>query len=383
MVNLLISFQKCDIRPTWAEVNTANIASNLKYIKGLLPQDTQIMAVVKANAYGHGAVECAMVALENGASYLGVSIMEEGIELRRAGIAAPILILGHIFPWNAREAVKLGLTCMVATLDLAESLSSAAMSLGKKAKVHVKVDTGMGRIGLSPEEVLNFVTMIYKLPGLEIEGICSHLGTVDSDRDLALKQIEKFEDLMSNLENNGYFIPVRHIANSAAAMTVPQASMNMVRVGMAMYGLSYTGTSIAGPELKPALAFKTCVEYVKEVQEGSTIGYNASYISGREQIVTLPVGYADGYPRLLSNKGKVLINGEKFKVVGKVCMDQMMVSVPIDFKVDIGDEVVLIGDQKGKTIHAEDLALDVGTINYEIVCRITTRVPRVYINKFA
>jgi len=292
------------------------------------------------------------------------------------------LIFRHIFPWNAEQAVKFDLTCMIATFELAESLSNAAISLGKKAKVHIKIDTGMGRIGLSIDESLDFVRKVSKFSAIELEGVCSHLGTVNNDMNFALEQIEKFEKLMSKLEKNGYFIPIRHIANSAAAITIPSASMNMVRIGMAMYGLSYTGVNVSGPELKPALAFKTCVEYVKEVQKGTFIGYDASYVSEREQIITLPVGYADGYPRLLSNKGKVLINGKEFNIVGKVCMDQMMVSVPIGVKVSIGDEVVLIGTQRDKKICAEDLALSVGTISYEIICRITSRVPRVYINEF-
>jgi alanine racemase len=362
-------------------VNTANIGKNIRRIKAGLPPGTDVMAVVKADAYGHGAVPVAIAALESGASCLGVALVEEGVTLRRAGIAAPILFLGALFPFQAQDVLRYGITATVASYESASDLSLAAVAQGKKAKVHVKVDTGMGRLGLPPSAIPGFLRRVSRLPGLEVEGIFTHLASAESDPEMTRRQLEVFTGLLEVLEREGFEIPIRHAANSAAALSVPEAVFDIVRVGIAMYGLSPSGTTPPGPDLLPALSFRTRVSYLKLVPEGSTIGYGATYrSSGQEVIATLPVGYADGYPRALSGKGQVLLGGERRPVVGRVCMDQIMVSLPPDAAVEVGDEAVLIGTQGNETIYAEDLARVAGTINYEIVCGLSKRVPRVYVS---
>lgn len=368
------------MRPTWVEVNTRSIARNLRHIKSALPADTQILAVVKADGYGHGAAPIAIRALEEGVSFLGVALVEEGVALRRAGIAAPVLFMESPFPWQALDLVKYGLTATVASYESADMLSDAAVVLGKKARVHIKVDTGMGRLGLSPTATVGLVRHVAKLPGIEIEGIFTHLACAESDLDMTHRQLEQFDDVESKLSAEGYDIPIRHVANSAAALSLPETFYDMVRVGGIMYGLSPLGTTAPSEPWTPALSFHTRVSYIKLVGPQTPISYGASYVtSGPELIATLPVGYADGYPRALSNVGEVLIAGERRPIVGRVCMDQVMVSLPPDAEVKVGDEVVLIGAQGEERIFAEEIARAAGTIGYEIVCAISKRVPRVYV----
>ncbi len=368
------------MRPTWVEVNTGNIARNLRQIKSTLPKDTQILAVVKADGYGHGAAPVAIRALEEGVSFLGVALVEEGVALRRAGIAAPILFMEDLFPWQALDLVRYGLTATIASYESAEMLSEAAMALGKKAKAHVKVDTGMGRLGLPPNEIADLVRLVAELPGIEIEGIFTHLACAECNSEMTGRQLEQFDDITEKLRREGHEIPIRHVANSAAMLSLPEAAYDMVRVGGIMYGLSPLGTVAPEKPWVPALSFHTRVSYVKLVGPGTPVSYGATYVtSGREIIATLPVGYADGYPRALSNVGEVLIGGERCPVVGRVCMDQTMVSLPADSDVRVGDEVTLIGAQGGNRIFAEELAKAAGTIGYEIVCAISKRVPRVYV----
>lgn len=368
------------MRPTWVEVNTRSIARNLRHIKSALPPDTQILAVVKADGYGHGAAPVAIRALEEGVSFLGVALVEEGVALRRAGIAAPILFMESPFPWQALDLVKYGLTATVASYESADMLSDAAVVLGKRAKVHVKVDTGMGRLGLSPTATFGLVRHVAKLPGIEIEGIFTHLACAESNLNMTRRQLEQFDELGSKLSAEGYDIPIRHAANSAAALTLPETFYDMVRVGGIMYGLSPLGTVAPSEPWTPALSFHTRVSYIKLVRPETPISYGASYVtSGPELIATLPVGYADGYPRALSNVGEVLIGGRRCPIAGRVCMDQVMVSLPPDADVKVGDEVVLIGAQGEERIFAEEIARATGTIGYEVVCAISKRVPRVYV----
>jgi alanine racemase len=301
------------MRPTWVEVNTRSIARNLRHIKSALPPDTQILAVVKADGYGHGAAPVAIRALEEGVSFLGVALVEEGVALRRAGIAAPILFMESPFPWQALDLVKYGLTATVASYESADMLSDAAVVLGKRAKVHVKVDTGMGRLGLSPTATFGLVRHVAKLPGIEIEGIFTHLACAESNLNMTRRQLEQFDELGSKLSAEGYDIPIRHAANSAAALTLPETFYDMVRVGGIMYGLSPLGTVAPSEPWTPALSFHTRVSYIKPVRPETPISYGASYVtSGPELIATLPVGYADGYPRALSNVGEVLIGGRRY-----------------------------------------------------------------------
>jgi len=369
------------MRPTWVEVYTGSIVKNIERVRAAIPEKTQIMAVVKADGYGHGAVPVAIAALNSGATFLGVALVEEGIALRRAGIVAPVLFMESLFPWQASDLVRYGLTATVASYESADVLSESAALLGRKAKIHIKIDTGMGRLGLPPDAIPGLVRHVSGLPRLEIEGIFTHLACAESDPSMTRRQLELFHDVVDNLAAEGYEIPIRHVANSAAALCVPEAAMDMVRIGGAMYGISPMGTSPLGRGWQPALSFKTRVSYIKPVKAGATVSYGATYVApGAQLIATLPVGYADGYSRLLSGRGEVLIGGVRCPVAGRVCMDQIMAVLPPDSDVKVGDEAVLIGKQGDEVIYAEDIARIMGTIGYEVVCAISKRVPRVYVS---
>ncbi|NLJ69206.1 MAG: alanine racemase [Firmicutes bacterium] len=366
-------------RPTWAEVDLDGISHNVKAIRQHLSPGTGLMVVVKANGYGHGAVPAAKAALHSGAQWLGVAIVEEGINLRQAGIKAPILILGVPPVWQAGLVVEHGLRVAVCTWDFAEALASAAKMRNAVAKVHVKLDTGMGRLGILPGEALDFIRRLQGLPNLEIEGIFSHLATADDpDKAYAQEQFRIFSGVLEQLEAAGIHIPIRHIANTAAAFTMPETQLSLVRSGIAVYGLSAAGDQPKTLKLSPCMELKAAVSYVHRVPAGSGISYGKQFVTPKEtNIVTLPVGYADGYSRLFSGKGEVLLQGRRFPIVGSICMDQCMVDVG-DLSVKIGEEVVLLGRQGSQEITADELAEKMGTINYEIVCMIGSRVPRIY-----
>lgn len=367
------------MRPTWVEIDTDAIADNLREVRKTLPSHTSVMAVVKADAYGHGAVPVAAAAIRAGAEFLGVALVEEGVALRRAGITRPILYMETLFPWQASELVQADLTATVATQGCADLLEEAAARLRRRVAVHIKVDTGMGRLGLPPAEIPALVDRVARLPHLEIEGIFTHLACAECDDCMTDRQLDQFARLLDKLEAMGHHIPVVHVANSAAVMHVPVAAFNMVRVGALLYGISPSGTSPLEGGFRPALSFHTRVSFVKTVDVGTTVSYGATYKCGRrESIVTLPVGYADGYSRALSSRGQVLIDGRRRPIVGRVCMDQMMVAIDEDEYVEVGDEVVLIGRQGDEVITAEEIASLTGTISYEVVCGISKRVPRVY-----
>lgn len=367
------------MRPTWVEVDTDAIADNLREVRRALPAHTAVMAVVKADGYGHGAVPVAAAAIRAGAEFLGVALVEEGVALRRAGISRPILYMETLFPWQASELVQAGLTATVATKGCADLLEEAASRMRRRVTVHIKVDTGMGRLGLPPSEIPALADHVASLPHLELEGIFTHLACAECDDCMTSRQLEQFVGLLDKLENMGHHIPVVHVANSAAVMHVPAASFNLVRVGAALYGFSPSGPAPLGGGYRPALSFHTRVSFVKTVDKGATVSYGATYRSSkRETIVTLPVGYADGYSRALSSRGQVLIGGKRRPIVGRVCMDQIMVAIDEDEHVEVGDEVVLIGSQGGETVTVEEIAALTGTITYEVVCGISKRVPRVY-----
>ena len=282
---------------------------------------------------------------------------------------------------QAPDLVRYGLTATVASHESADVLSESAALLGRKAKVHIKVDTGMGRLGLPPEAIPELVRYVSGLPRLEIEGIFTHLACAESDPSMTRRQLGLFRDVIASLAAAGYEIPIKHVANSAAALCVPEAAMDMVRIGGAMYGISPLGASPLGQGWQPALSFKTRVSYVKPVQAGATVSYGATYAAPAPQLIaTLPVGYADGYSRLLSGRGDVLIGGVRCSVAGRVCMDQIMAVLPPEADVEVGDEAVLIGAQGNEVIYAEDIARIMGTIAYEVVCGISKRVPRVYVS---
>ncbi len=367
------------LRPTWAEVNLDNIRHNVTELRRLAP-DAQFMAVVKADGYGHGAVPVARTALEAGATWLAVATLEEGVDLRKAGLTAPILVLGYIPPIQADTVVLYDLHPTVFHLDLVQALAQWGRALMRQVPVHVKVDTGMGRIGVRPEGLVEFVKAAKAFPQIELEGVFTHLATADEpDNDYAATQIARFSEALAGLREAGFTPKFRHACNSAGLMLHPAGHLDMVRAGIAIYGLA-PDPAVAWPvQLKPALTWKTRIGMLKTVEPGTPVSYGSTYrAAGRERIASLPVGYADGYFRLNSNRGEVLVGGRRCPVIGRVCMDQTMVRLPDDLEAKVGDEVVLLGEQGGEQITAADIAHTVGTINYEVVCAISKRVPRVY-----
>jgi len=373
------------IRPTRVEIDLKAIAHNIQAIRKKVGGTVKIMAVIKADGYGHGATEVAKVALQSGANYLGVAIPEEGIELRLSGIKAPVLILGLTPPEKVQEVVKYNLTATLSTTELAEALSAEAQKLGQVAKVHIKIDTGMSRIGVPPEDAVNFVKQILQLKAIEIEGIFTHFSVSDSisnaeDKTFTELQIDKFKQVVARLEENGIQIPVKHAANSAGVLNFPSSYFDMVRPGIIIYGLYYSSGVAVAENLQPAMTFKTAIIHLKTVAPETSISYGRTFTTEKESIIaTLPVGYADGYNRLLSNKGEVLIKGTRAPIVGRVCMDMTMIDVSHVPEVKIGDEVVLFGKQGNAEIPMDEIADKTNTIVNEVACSIGKRVPRIYL----
>ncbi|MFH1457992.1 MAG: alanine racemase [Candidatus Omnitrophota bacterium] len=364
-------------RPTWVEINLSHLSYNFHQVKKILSSKTKMMVTVKADAYGHGLIPVSRQLVSCGVDYLGVASIDEGILLRKAGIRIPVLIMGLILKEDIAPLFKYRLTATVCDEELARALNNRAHLYGKPLDVHIKVDTGMGRIGVLPEEALGLIRKIRRLEFLHIEGIFTHFTLADKDRDFTGYQIVLFRRLLDELKKEGIRIPLAHAANSMGAIGFKQSHFNMVRPGLVIYGLyPKEGLKI---KLKPVLTLKTKVIFKKRLPRGWGISYGRTYITkSKTGIVTLPIGYGDGYPRLLSNKAPVLIGGRRFKVCGRICMDQMMAGVG-DLRVKIGDEVVLIGSQGKKRITAEELARLSRTIPYEIVCGLGSRIPRVYI----
>jgi alanine racemase len=365
-------------RPTWLEVDLEAIAHNVRRVVEIVGPEVAVMAVLKADGYGHGALRVARTALNNGARYLAVASINEGATLRRSGVAAPILVLGYTPAWQARELALDGLSATVFNLEVARALSRAARELDSLVRVHVKVDTGMGRLGLLPGEVVPFVQDLRRLPGLVLEGIFTHFSVADSDAGYTRWQIERFRQVLGALADAGVDFPLVHAANSAAILTMPESHFTMVRLGVAMYGLHPSPQVPCPPDFRPALAFKTQVAQVKTLPAGSCVSYGNTYqTTGEQRIAVVPVGYADGFRRAPRHWGEVLVRGQRAPIVGRVCMDQTMIDVTAIPDVRQGDEVVLIGEQGGEQITAEDVAERLGTINYEVVSEILARVPRV------
>ena len=363
---------------TYAEIDLNAIAHNISEIRKIIPKLTKFMAVVKANAYGHGAVAVSRAAVGAGADYLSVASVREAMELREGGINAPILILSESLPEDAADIIRHGLTQTVYTFRLAEALSNEAVSQGKPAKAHIKVDTGMGRVGASPSEAEALLKRMKDLPKIETEGVFTHFAKAEALEDSYTEhQLSLFKDLVREIEYRGHFIPIKHASNSAATLYHPDAHLDMVRIGLAMYGI-YPRPNGVRVDLLPALSFKTRVMYLKKVPAGTLLSYGSTHRTSAETaIATLPVGYADGYSTLLSNKAEVLIRGRRYPVVGRVCMDMTLVDVGGD-PIELGDEVALIGSQGSNRITADDIAAIEGTISYEVICGIGKRVERVY-----
>jgi len=364
---------------TWVEVDLDAIAYNLRQIKSKVePVGAKILAVVKDNAYGHGAVEVARTAAETPVQMLGVATIEEAIELRQAGIELPILVICCILPEQAEEVVLHDITQTVCDLDVCKSLSDEAERLGKQVRVHVKVDTGLGRIGTLYYEASQFVASIGQFPRLNIEGIFTHFASAGTEESFTILQLKRFKAVVLRLHEMGIHIPIRHAANSSSIIGVPAAYFDMVRPGVMIYGL-YPDEPSPEIELKPALSLKTRVVYLKEIPAGWSVSYGRTYRAKKPTVVaTLAIGYGHGYNRHLSNSGEAIIRGVKAPIIGTVCMDQCLCDVTHIPGASVGDEVVLIGRQGDEEITADEVAQKSQTISYEIVCAINARVPRIY-----
>ncbi len=366
-------------RPTWVEIDLEAIAANVRRVKEIVGPQVHILAVLKADAYGHGALTVAQTALNNGASWCGVASVNEAVKLRQGGIRAPILVLGYTPAWLARDAIQADVALTLYDKDLAWAYSRTAVDLQRTARVHIKVDTGMGRLGLLPEQVVPFVEQVRGLPALELQGIFTHFSISDHPSlDYTLWQLGRFRQVLDQLAEIGVVFPLVHCANSAALLRLPEARFNMVRLGLAMYGLQPSPHVPLPAGFRPALAWKTTIAQVKTLPPGSYVSYGNIYrTKGAETIAVIPVGYADGFRRAPTRWQEVLVRGQRAPIVGRVCMDQTMINVSHIPNVRVGDEVVLIGRQGEDEISAEEVASWLGTANYEVVSEILARVPRV------
>lgn len=364
-------------RATRAIIDLAAISYNVAEIRKKIGSKRGLMAVVKADGYGHGAVEVSRTALKSGADSLGVALPEEGQHLRESGIEAPILVLGLIQPEEAYKVVKFGLSQTVTSVELLEALNCEGAKASSRVSVHVKVETGMGRIGVSPDDVVSFVRKVKSFENLNLEGLFSHFSSADErDKTFSKRQLQLFHQVIDSLRLAGIEVPKKHIANSAAILDLPQSYYDVVRPGIMIYGLYPSREVSHSIELKPAMTFKTKVSEVKVVPPGTPISYGRTFITKKKTTVaTLPVGYADGYNRLLSNQGEVLIKGHRAPVIGAICMDMCMVDASSVEDVRPGDEAILFGEE----LPVDEIAAKIGTINYEVVCNVNPRVPRIYI----
>ncbi|MFC5531593.1 alanine racemase [Cohnella yongneupensis] len=373
-------------RPTVAEISLDALESNIGAFRDHMPHGTRLLASVKANAYGHGAVEVARSAVQAGIDYLGVAFLDEALQLRAAGIEAPILVLGFTPAEGLRIARDQGITVTLYRDDILEA-AAALPSSDRKLKAHVKVDSGMGRLGVLPgEQAERFLDRAFAAPGLEIEGLYTHYARADeTDKQYTLMQAERFASVVKYVERSGKQISIVHSGNSAAGIDLPEHVGSMLRLGISMYGY-YPSTEVNGERisLEPVLTLKTSIVHVKRLTAGEGISYGTRYFTqGEETIGTLPIGYADGFSRMLTGKAEALVRGNRVPVLGSICMDQCMIRLDDavksgDTAVEPGEEAVLIGRQGDASISVEEIADKLGTINYEVTCMLAARVPRVY-----
>ncbi|WP_252236445.1 alanine racemase [Clostridium sp. CH2] len=369
------------MRPVWAEIDLDAIAYNMRNIKKLA-QNKDVIAVVKADCYGHGALDVVPTLLENGASRLAVAVLTEAIELRNNNITAPIMILGYTPEYLFEEVVNYDIEQTVYDLEYAKKLSHLAIKFNKKAKIHIAIDTGMGRIGFIPnEKAIRDIKKIYNLKGLDVIGIFTHFSTSDeTDKEYTNEQFNKFTSFIDMLSKVGVKIPIKHISNSGAIIDMPKTYLDSVRAGIILYGY-YPSDEINKDniKLKPALTLKASLTRVQELDINSYISYGKTFKTERKSIIaTLPIGYADGYSRLLAPGAKVIINGKFAPIIGRICMDQCMIDVTDIDDIHVGDEVIILGEDGNLKLTANDLAKSMGTINYEILCMLKYRIPRVY-----
>lgn len=368
-------------RPTLAIVDKKAIQSNYLELKKNIAEDVEMLAVVKADAYGHGAVETAKALEQVGCSFFGVALCEEGVELREAGIRSPILVLGGVYPNQIRDIIEYDLTPVIFDMESARILDSLSAKAGKRINVHVKVDTGMGRLGLLPYQVIPFFKTLKGLANLEVDGILSHFAEADEeDKGFSEQQLNVFLNIVKVVNELGFNPRFVHIANSAAIIGHVNSHFNLVRPGIMLYGAYPAAHMMEKIDLKPAMRLVTQIIHIKKVSKGFSVSYGRQFITEKESIIAaIPIGYGDGYPRSLSNKGEVLIRGRRARVAGVVCMDITMLDVTHIKDVSEGDEAVIIGRQGDDEITAYELAEKAGAIPYEIFCGITSRVPRVYV----
>lgn len=368
-------------RPTWAEIHLDNLAFNFHSVKSFVGRDLKYMAVVKADAYGHGAVECAKRFEREGIDWFGVALPEEGVELREAGIRKLILCLGSFWAGQEHQLLNFDLTPTIYRLEIAEKFDQAAKELGVIADVHLKVDTGMNRIGVRWDELSEFADGLKRLSNIRVDGLMTHFASADSDRDFTNLQIKRFNDSLKLLQEKGFRPSFKDLANSPASIGNPDSRGNMVRLGGVLYGLGddVLPKNIEKPELKPVMSLHTKIALLKRVPKGETLGYSRTFKTQKDSIIaTIPIGYQDGYMRQLSNQSKVIINGVFANVAGRISMDWTLVDVTEVPKVEVGNKVILIGEQNGLNIKTEELSGLAETISYEVTCGIHRRVPRVF-----
>jgi alanine racemase len=380
---------------TWAEIDLGALAHNYRELKRVTESSAAMMAVVKADGYGHGAHHVARVALENGADLLAVARMGEAVRLREAGISAPILLFGHSLPAYVDILASQDIRASLNSLDGARSISAKAVRRKKTIKAHIKIDTGMGRLGLMVDDIavqtvsgkqfnraIKDILTITTLPGIEVEGIFTHFANADSrDKNHAMIQLSRFKKLLDSLKKHSFRVKYRHAANSAAIIEMPASHLDLVRPGIAQYGLWPSDeVDKRRIDLRPVMSIKSRVIHVKEVGVDFAVSYGSTHVTSRPtRIAAIPIGYADGYDRILSSKGHMLVRGMRAPIIGRVCMDLTMIDVGHVPDVRLEDEVVILGSQGNETISADEIAERVGTINYEIVSSLTSRVPKVYV----
>jgi alanine racemase len=366
--------------PTTATISLSALAHNLAQLRRCLSPGCDLLAVVKANAYGHGAVEVTRTLIQQGVSRVAVVSVDEGLALRQAGVNAPIIVLGPLFPELIPAMIAQQLTPVVSDAGVLPALADAAQDANLSYPVHVKVETGMGRLGLPPGEVPSLIESPYFKGPLQLEGLMTHLADTDGpSTEFTEQQLRIFRQVLRQLDQAGLTVPLIHAANSAAIVRYPHAHFSLVRPGIMLYGYHTLPDAVVAPTLKPVLTLTTTIAQVRVLPRGESVSYNCSFTAARpSRIAVLPIGYADGYPRRLSNRGTVLVQGRRVPIVGLICMDMMMVDITGVPHANVGEEVVLIGRQGDEAITADELAEQAGTIPYEILCGIGPRVPRIY-----
>ncbi len=374
-------------RPTWTVINLDNLAFNFHSVKRFIGSDVEYMAVVKADAYGHGAIECSKRLETEGVNWFGVAIAEEGVEVRHAGIRIPILCLGGFWHGQEQTILEHDLSAVIFSVDMARELNKIASENGLTAKVHVKIDTGMGRIGIRNDQIFEFIDKLKTFKNLELEGIMTHFAVADdlTENEFTNMQIQRFNASVNIFENNGFYPKYRDLANSPGAIVHKQGRGNLVRLGGVLYGLGgdVLPAEIEKPELKPVLSLRSRIAQLKFVSKGEALGYGKTFTTGRDSLIaTIPIGYHDGLPRLLSNRGFVIVNGVLVPIAGRISMDWTIIDVTEVPNVMVNDEVIVVGSDREILIKAEDIAREVSTISYEITCGINRRVVRKFVGEY-